>query len=144
APCGRNPTDGLLWRIKATQLPALSGGVVESPSYLAPESRTPQSVAARMRAAKFINSSNAYRVRRILPASGIIGLLSLIVVMPMLMMAYVSSVTEPPGVSLFRGSLTGEWYRSLLRGPVLEAARNSLVLASAGTALALVLGTTFA
>lgn len=84
---------------------------------------------------------SARRVSRYAPMSVILILLGLLAVLPIGMLVYASFVDVVPRPGSTGGSLTGQWYQNILNPAYYVAARDSLIIAIGGTALALVFGT---
>lgn len=83
----------------------------------------------------------ARRSARFLPMSVILLILVILAALPIGMLAYASLIDVVPRPGATGGAFTAQWYRNLLNPAYLVAARNSLVVAACGTALALVFGT---
>lgn len=83
----------------------------------------------------------ARRSVRFLPMSVILLLLVVLAVLPIGMLVYASLIDVVPRPGATGGAFSAAWYRGLLDPAYLDAARNSLVVAICGTAVALVFGT---
>lgn len=86
----------------------------------------------------------AGRAGRLVPLWLLLVLLGVLIVFPIVMLLYASVSDTEPHPGAVTGGLTLENYRHLLTGGTYLALRNSLVIASGATAVALVLGLSLA